>query len=711
MFGPIPSFTQRNPRQIDVGGGFKSSRDIVIGIKIKTSDGREIYIRAKPYLQTFDQPSRYMFQDITNLIQKQMASMQETQTLRRPPEPQKQESSSQRASEPQRPSPPSENIPRQAKPQRPSSLSPEAPQGSNAPAGPSGDRETVQPSPPKADQKPPSSPSHPSPSSPSAAKDAPPSSSGQGLSAEKKSLMYQQVLLTSKFFSSEKREGVSLSASRIFLFVEQFKSLSQDCAKLEALIRQMAVQNKGMSPEQNKQLNSALQVFLKEFQGLQKQAQGALPQFQKISREQALPDDLKQAIAMLKERCEKSASQMQNQLDAKLTKLATEPSKPSLPLPLNKETPAKPGQKLPLEPGSSGTSATAASTEKGARPGMVFTPSLPSSEALAQGASEARSLASKPSTQPPQLIQSSSDLNLFNDKLQKRELHAPLNVSVLYPFNTKDQSPSSIEGKKRAERGQREQSSGTGGGGGAHAQEMVLISAGSSLLEGPFSNEEEIVSQIVELDAFLLAAFPVTNEQYADWLNEALVEGKIKPDEKGVIRDFHRNILCKTHWAAPSSQIEMAVSQGQLLFKPLKGTQRHPVTQVSWFGALAYCKDNSFRLPTEAEWEKAAGMVPDQLKKFRYGFGKDDIDLSWANYRDELKPYEDNRTSPVGFYNGGTVFTKGGKNYQSQHAISPFGCYDMSGNVRQWLDEEVAHQKVAKGGSYNSPPSELSVSA
>lgn len=701
MSGPIFRSAQRNPRSIDVELHRQKSGEI-IGITIKTPDGREIHIQSKPFYQKFDKSSfQYLFQDLTSTIGRQTTAMQET--LRPAPEAQRQAPAEP---PPQRPQPaPSENIPRQAE-QRAPSLPQETiqQQEANAPATPAGDGESSIAQPPKTDQKPSPLPSH-SPTS-SSAKGAPPPP-GQELSGEKKSLMYQQVLLASRLFSSsERREGIA--ASRILFFAEQFRALAQDCEKLEVIVRQLAAQNQGISAEQGKQLNSVLQTFLKELQAAQKQAHEAMPQLQKAPADQALPKDLQQAFAMLKERCEKSASQMQNQLDLTLAKLAAEPPKSTL-IPASpgseKEALAKPGQKLAAEQESSPAQTAAASSEKGgARPAMVFTPSLPASESLAQGAAEARAISAKSSTQPPQILQSSADLQVFNDKLQKRELHAPLNISVLYPFNTKEQNASSASGKARSERGGKgEQSSQGGGAGGrAHSQEMVLIPAGPAFNEG---------SQIVELDAFLIAAFPVTNEQYADWLNESFAEGKIKLDEKGVIRDSHRNILYKTHWAAPTSQIETEVSQGQILFKPLKGTQRHPVVQVSWFGAMAYCNANSFRLPTEAEWEKAAGMSPDQSKKSRYGFGKDEIDLSWANYRDELKPYDDNRTSPVGFYNGETFFTKGGKNYQSHHAISPLGCYDMSGNARQWTDEEEKGLKVTKGGSYNTPPAELSVSS
>ena len=101
----------------------------------------------------------------------------------------------------------------------------------------------------------------------------------------------------------------------------------------------------------------------------------------------------------------------------------------------------------------------------------------------------------------------------------------------------------------------------------------------------------------------------------------------------------------------------------------------HPVVQVSWEDAQAYCKWIGGRLPTEAQWEKAARGLDG--RRFPWG---DKFNGNYLNYGDARCPverwrdlaYDDGyaRTAPVGSYPAGA---------------SPYGVLDLAGNVWEWV--------------------------
>ena len=124
----------------------------------------------------------------------------------------------------------------------------------------------------------------------------------------------------------------------------------------------------------------------------------------------------------------------------------------------------------------------------------------------------------------------------------------------------------------------------------------------------------------------------------------------------------------------------------------------HPMTMVSWFGARAYCMHYGWRLPTELEWEKAARGTDGRA--FPWG---DTISRNVANFTSSRDPFENmatfgSNTTPVGFYNG-----KSYNGYQTLNNASPYGVYDMAGNVWQWTGDVYPdqHYRYMRGGSKN----------
>lgn len=183
---------------------------------------------------------------------------------------------------------------------------------------------------------------------------------------------------------------------------------------------------------------------------------------------------------------------------------------------------------------------------------------------------------------------------------------------------------------------------------------MMLIPAGKAPIGRNDDALDSRPQHIVALDAFLIDKYPVTNRMFSQFLNEMgnQMEGGTKWYD-----DMAKNARLKL--------------SGNSWFV-MRTYSEHPIVSVSWYGAAAYCRWVGGRLPTEAEWEKAARGMDDRL----YPWGNQPPSYEVANYQS----YQVS-TSPVG------TFPKGASSY---------GLLDMAGNVWEWVSDWYGHDYYAR---------------
>jgi len=168
---------------------------------------------------------------------------------------------------------------------------------------------------------------------------------------------------------------------------------------------------------------------------------------------------------------------------------------------------------------------------------------------------------------------------------------------------------------------------------------------------------DEYPQHLVYLDAFWMDQTEVTNSMF-----------KLFIEETGYLTDAEKSGGSSVSGYSPLHYS----SDGTNWKKPLGpqsglgGLSNHPVVHVSWSDAKAYCEWAGKRLPTEAEWEKAARGY-DSLE---YPWGNNLPTYSLANYNFSTIHSSGVQTAPVGSYPEGK---------------SPFGVLDMAGNVREWV--------------------------
>ncbi len=225
--------------------------------------------------------------------------------------------------------------------------------------------------------------------------------------------------------------------------------------------------------------------------------------------------------------------------------------------------------------------------------------------------------------------------------------------------------------------------------------DMVYVPAGEFTMGNDGKNlavsdevlpDNEMPSRQVNLKAFYFDKYEVTNLEYKAYIDSL--------EKKGIKAFSHYNeagIPIPDRWARESYPV---------------GEDNHPVVDVDWYMANKYCESKDKRLPTEAEWEKAAR-------------GTDARVYPWGN---EYKPeYSNNRS-----YWEITLGKKGDFGVPMpigsfKTDVSPYGAFDVAGNAMEWTStpyrpypggimQEPQHEGeiyVLRGGAHNTIISEF----
>lgn len=179
---------------------------------------------------------------------------------------------------------------------------------------------------------------------------------------------------------------------------------------------------------------------------------------------------------------------------------------------------------------------------------------------------------------------------------------------------------------------------------GSHAlKTMALVTAGYFVMGSNSGPDDEKPEHQVFVQSFLIDVLPISNSDFAKFLNA-----------RGLKNDLGESFY-------DDDDRDARIHRQNALWQADLGYATHPVNEVSWLGARDYCTWLNKRLPTEAEWEKAARGTDG--RKYPWGNSKPDHNraLFGAAY---------NASAPVDAFPNGA---------------SPYGVLDLSGNQWEWV--------------------------
>lgn len=213
------------------------------------------------------------------------------------------------------------------------------------------------------------------------------------------------------------------------------------------------------------------------------------------------------------------------------------------------------------------------------------------------------------------------------------------------------------------------------------ATDMIRIPAGLFLMGDDHGPEDERPQHKLSMAEFFIDRNQVTNSQFALFLNAVGPQGT-RGEKYYDIEDNDARVHRRADkWLADA------------------GHENRPVVEASWFGAAAYCAWLGKRLPTEAEWEKAARGTDAR----KYPWGNEPADRTRAHFNAGWNDLRDVGSFPRG--------------------ASPYGVLDMAGNGWEWVssgylpypydsadgreDLTREHVRGTRGGGHDSRAEEV----
>lgn len=222
----------------------------------------------------------------------------------------------------------------------------------------------------------------------------------------------------------------------------------------------------------------------------------------------------------------------------------------------------------------------------------------------------------------------------------------------------------------------------------------------------------ETPAAAVYVSTFHIDRHEITNQRMCDVLQWALDTGRIVCDG---VRVLNAEGTARELVDIDDDECGLTYAAGRFAVKP--GLAAHPCVEVSWYGAVAFCNyrsdlegfercvsfadwncdfaRNGYRLPSEAEWEKAArGGFTGHMFPWASagGAAEDHVTPAHANYENSGDPYEGGpipHTTPAGIYPDG---------------VNNYGLHDMAGNAMEWCWDWYAPDWYAESDSRRPDP-------